>query len=59
MLNIKKQGIYDTIIIIDGDGYKSLEMAQGPSWRSNLIEVFSMSEFTSWVNKKNIGYISI
>ncbi|MGN7619405.1 MAG: hypothetical protein ACTJLN_00920 [Rickettsia amblyommatis] len=27
---------------------------------SNLIEVFSMSEFTSWVNKKeNIGYTSI
>lgn len=34
MLNIKKQGIYDTIIIIDGDGYKrSLEMAQGSSWQ--------------------------
>lgn len=53
--NIKKQGIYDTIIIIDGDGYKK----EALKWLndqvgSNLIEVFSMSEFTSWVNKKKI-----
>lgn len=32
-------------------------MPQGSSWRSNLIEVFSMSEFTSWVNKYLYKYI--
>ncbi|AFB31646.1 DNA adenine methyltransferases (MboA)-like domain protein [Rickettsia rhipicephali str. Ect] len=51
----KQQGIDDTIIIIDGDGYKK----EALKWLkdqvgSNLIEVFSMSEFTSWVNKKKI-----
>lgn len=55
MLNIKNKDIYDTIIIIDGDGYKK----EALKWLkdqvgSNLIEVFSMSEFTSWVNKKKI-----
>lgn len=55
VLNIKEQGIYDTIVIIDGNGYKK----EALKWLkaqvgSNLIEVFSMSEFTSWVNKKKI-----
>nr|WP_228368823.1 PD-(D/E)XK nuclease superfamily protein [Rickettsia peacockii] len=61
MLNIKKQGIYDTIIIIDGDGYKKEALkCFKDQVGSNLIEVFSMSEFTSWVNKKKIlGYTSI
>nr|WP_233417933.1 Dam family site-specific DNA-(adenine-N6)-methyltransferase [Rickettsia conorii] len=55
VLNIKKQGIYDTIIIIDGDGYKKEALkCFKDQVGSNLIEVFSMSEFTSWVNKKKI-----
>ncbi|WP_238528438.1 PD-(D/E)XK nuclease superfamily protein [Rickettsia honei] len=57
VLNIKKQGIYDTIII-DGDGYKKEALKcfkdQVGSIGSNLIEVFSMSEFKFWVNKKKI-----
>ena len=54
VLNIKK-GIYDAIILIDGAGYKK----EALKWLKeqvdgNLIGVFSMSEFTSWVNKKKI-----
>ncbi|WP_331458428.1 PD-(D/E)XK nuclease superfamily protein [Rickettsia rhipicephali] len=52
VLNIKNK---ELMILIDGDGYKK----EALKWLkdqvgSNLIEVFSMSEFTSWVNKKKI-----
>lgn len=55
VLNIKKQSTYDTIIIIDGSGYKQSALA----WLKqqvggNLKGVFSMAEFTAWVNKRKI-----
>jgi DNA adenine methylase len=53
VLNIKNQRIYDTIIVIDGNGYKKEALKWLKSQVSdNLIAVFSMSEFTSWANKK-------
>lgn len=55
VLNIKKQLEYSTIILIDGSGYKKGAL----TWLknqigSNLIDVFSMAEFTAWVNKGKI-----
>lgn len=53
--NIKKQSVYDTIIIIDGDGYKvgALKWLKSQV-DGNLKNVFSMSEFTIWANKQKI-----
>jgi site-specific DNA-adenine methylase len=55
ILNIKKQSVYDAIIIIDGDGYKkgALQWLKDQV-HGNLKGVFSMSEFTTWTNKQNI-----
>ncbi|WP_250311938.1 PD-(D/E)XK nuclease superfamily protein [Rickettsia endosymbiont of Oedothorax gibbosus] len=52
ILNIKKQSVYNTIIIIDGDGYKkgALQWLKNQVY-GNLKGVFSMSEFTTWTNK--------
>lgn len=55
VLNIEKQSVYDTIIIIDGDGYKDGALKWLKSQvHGNLKQVFSMSEFTIWANKQKI-----
>ncbi|WP_341755335.1 MULTISPECIES: PD-(D/E)XK nuclease superfamily protein [unclassified Candidatus Tisiphia] len=55
ILNVRKQSVYNVIIIIDGDGYKkgALQWLKDQVY-GNLKGVFSMSEFTTWANKQNI-----
>ena len=53
--NIKEKSPYNTIIIIDGGGYKEgalnwLKNQKG----DNLLGIFTMSEFQTWVNKGNL-----
>ncbi len=55
ILNVRKQSVYNVIIIIDGDGYKkgALQWLKDQVY-GNLKGVFSMSEFITWANKQNI-----
>lgn len=55
IINIQTKYPYKTILILDGGGYKKgAEEWMRNQIGNNLIHVFSMSEFQTWINKNNI-----
>lgn len=55
VLNIKTQTPYQTIIVLDGGGYKPLaEQWLRSEVDDKLLHVFNMAEFQKWANKGNL-----
>jgi len=55
VLNIKNHYHTDTIILLDGGGYKKgAERWLRAQVGDNLLKVMNMSEFTAWVNNNNL-----
>lgn len=54
--NIQTKYPYKTILLLDGGGYKpgAAEWLRSQVG-NNLLAVFSMAEFQTWVNRRNLG----
>lgn len=56
IINIQEKYPHRTILLLDGGGYKKgAEVWLRNQVGGNLLEVFSMAEFQTWVNKRNLG----
>lgn len=56
VLNIQMKYQCPTILILDGGGYKkgAEKWVRSQAGNGNLLNVFSMKEFATWVNKRNL-----
>lgn len=56
VLNIQLKYECPTILLLDGGGYKpgAEKWIRAQAGKGNLLHVFNMTEFATWVNKKNI-----
>ena len=56
VLNIQMKYQSPTVLVLDGGGYKrgAEEWVRSQAGNGNLLYVFNMAEFATWVNKRNI-----
>jgi hypothetical protein len=56
VLNIQSQYAYQTILLLDGGGYKkgAEQWMRKQAGSGNLLHVFNMAQFQTWVNNGNL-----